>query len=96
MFYTDANYLDFSSSYNFKSEWTKPETAATNGTIVFAFGWDPAQTVTITNLSFKERTAATAIENAKVGVGAVKTVENGQLVIIKNGVKYNVAGQEVK
>lgn len=81
---------------NYQSEWIQPEAAATNATIVWDFGWDPAQTVTITNLSFKERTAATAIENAKVGVGAVKTVENGQLVIIKNGVKYNVAGQEVK
>ena len=55
LFYTDANYLDFSTSYNFESEWIQPEAVATNGTIVFAFGWDPAQTVTISKLSFKER-----------------------------------------
>lgn len=40
--------------------------------------------------------APTAIENTGEEVKAVKMIENGQLVIIKNGVKYNVAGQQVK
>ena len=39
---------------------------------------------------------ATAIENAAVSAKAVKTIENGQLIIIQNGVRYNVAGQEMK
>ena len=34
----------------------------------------------------------TAIHNAAVEAKAVKMMENGQLVIIKNGVKYNVLG----
>ncbi len=34
----------------------------------------------------------TAVENAEAEVKAVKVVENGQLVIIKNGVRYNAAG----
>lgn len=33
-----------------------------------------------------------AIDNVEAGVKAVKTFENGQLVIIKNGVKYNALG----
>ena len=39
---------------------------------------------------------ATAIDNTEVGEKAVKRIENGQLVIIKNGVKYNALGAEVK
>ena len=99
LFYTDANYLDFGTSYNFESEWLKladDAPLATNGTIVFAFGWDPAQTVTISNLSFKERAASTAVDNVAASTKAVKVVEDGQLIIIKNGVRYNVAGQEIK
>ena len=38
----------------------------------------------------------TAIDNTEVGVKAVKMIENGQLVIIKNGVKYNAQGTIVK
>ena len=45
---------------------------------------------------YYENGVATAIENAAVSAKAVKTIENGQLVIIKNGVRYNVAGQEMK
>lgn len=37
-----------------------------------------------------------AVENAEVAVKAVKHIENGQLIIIKNGVKYNAQGAIVK
>ena len=37
-----------------------------------------------------------AVDNAVVGTKAVKTFENGQLVIIKNGVKYNAQGAIMK
>lgn len=40
--------------------------------------------------------APTALENVKVGDKAQKFVENGQLVIIKNGVRYNVLGSEIR
>jgi hypothetical protein len=36
--------------------------------------------------------AAQGVENTNAAVKAVKTFENGQLVIIKNGVKYNALG----
>ena len=37
-----------------------------------------------------------AVENAEVAVKAVKHIENGVLVIEKNGVKYNAQGAIVK
>lgn len=43
---------------------------------------------------FKE--TETAIDNIESGVKAQKIIENGQLIIIKNGVRYNVAGQIVR
>lgn len=39
--------------------------------------------------------AAQAIENTAAAVKAEKTFENGQLVIIKNGVKYNALGAQL-
>ena len=42
------------------------------------------------------KSGTTAVENAEAAVKAVKVVENGQLVIIKNGVKYNAQGAIVK
>lgn len=44
---------------------------------------------------FGEKTT-TGVENAAVENGVVKTIENGQLVIIREGVRYNAAGQIVK
>ena len=38
---------------------------------------------------------STAIDNTVMGEKAVKTFENGQLVIIKNGVKYNALGAQL-
>jgi len=39
---------------------------------------------------------ATAIDNTNADAQAVKVIENGQLVIIKNGVKYNALGAELR
>lgn len=38
----------------------------------------------------------TAIINTEANVKAVKVIENGQLIIVKNGVKYNALGTEVR
>lgn len=97
LFYTDANYLNFSSAYNYESEWIQPEAAATNGKIVLDFGWDPAQTVTITNLSFLEKeNSSTALDNIGAETNVQKVVENGQVLIIRDGVRYNTLGAQVK
>lgn len=38
---------------------------------------------------------ATALDNTVAGEKAIKTFENGQLVIIKNGIKYNAMGAQL-
>lgn len=45
---------------------------------------------------FTTKADPTAIDNANANANAVKRIENGQLIIIKNGIRYNVAGQMVK
>jgi hypothetical protein len=53
----------------------------------------PAEDVTVT-ADFGDVT--TAINNTEATVKAVKRIENGQMIIIKNGVKYDALGQIVK
>ena len=38
----------------------------------------------------------TALDNLNTTVAPVKMIENGQLIIINNGVKYNALGQVIK
>ncbi|MBR2166808.1 MAG: hypothetical protein IJ920_00495 [Paludibacteraceae bacterium] len=46
---------------------------------------------------FNDEHQATGIENAQNSdIRSQKVVENGQLIIIRNGVKYNAAGQTIK
>lgn len=44
---------------------------------------------------FVKSGTVTAISNAAAELKAVKTIENGQLVIIKNGIRYNAAGAKL-
>lgn len=37
-----------------------------------------------------------AVDNIKADAKTIKTIENGQVVIIKNGVKYNALGTEIR
>ena len=56
----------------------------------YTFTWTyETNTLTITFPAKEE-----GISNTVVDVKVVKTIENGQLVIIKNGVKYNVQGAQ--
>ena len=43
-----------------------------------------------------EHATTTAIDNATVAGKAVKRIENGTVVIYRNGVKYNINGQRVR
>ncbi|MBO6306728.1 MAG: hypothetical protein J6M55_04400 [Paludibacteraceae bacterium] len=45
---------------------------------------------------FNNEQQATGIDNAADGIMSEKRIENGQLVIIKNGVRYNAQGQVIK
>ncbi|MBR0195578.1 MAG: DUF5123 domain-containing protein [Paludibacteraceae bacterium] len=57
----------------------------------YTFTWTYAtNTLTITFPT------ATAIENTNAAVKTVKMIENGQMIIIKNGVKYNAQGAIVR
>ena len=38
----------------------------------------------------------TDVETIEVKANVTKSIENGQLVILRNGVKYNVQGQIIK
>lgn len=46
----------------------------------------------ITNLWVELKDSPTGIDNANADVKVTKQIENGQLVIIKNGVRYNILG----
>ena len=48
------------------------------------------------NLKMTEAGTESAVDNITTTVVPVKVIENGQLIIIKNGVKYNVAGAVVR
>lgn len=50
----------------------------------------------IDNVYFYKDSAETAIDQIVEPQKAVKTIENGQLVIIRDGMKYNVMGAQVK
>jgi hypothetical protein len=43
-----------------------------------------------------EEDTETAISNTAAEIKAIKRIENGQLVIIKNGVRYDVTGAILK
>ncbi len=45
---------------------------------------------------FNQEQVVTGIDNANADIKAEKRIENGQLFIIRNGVKYNVNGQIVR
>jgi len=45
---------------------------------------------------YEDGTDASAIQNIEATAKTVKVIENGQLLIIKDGVRYNAAGVQVK
>ena len=60
----------------------------------YPFYFEPTkQTVSVT---IQEQGGETGVDNAEATVKAVKTLENGMLIIEKNGVRYNAQGVVVK
>lgn len=67
-----------------------------DGILVFDFGYAPENTVvTLSNISIVEKDPE-GIINTNAAVKTVKMIENGQVVIIKNGVRYNVLGTVIR
>jgi hypothetical protein len=62
--------------------------------LAFRYAATEASYVYVDNITLKvaPEEVVTAIEQTEAGVKAVKRIENGQLVIIKNGVRFNVLG----
>lgn len=54
-------------------------------------GLNNTNDIAVTNVYFWKSTTPTAIDNLET-VKVLKTIENGQIVIIKNGVRYNAQG----
>ena len=50
----------------------------------------------VQNLLFVQDGDTTAIENTEVGAKAIKTIENGQLIILRDGKRYTITGVRVK
>ena len=50
----------------------------------------------VQNLLFVQNGDTTAIENTEIGPKAIKMIENGQLIIIRDGKRYTVTGVRVK
>ena len=48
------------------------------------------------NVTITTKATATALDNLNTTVAPVKMIENGQLIVIKNGVKYNAQGAILK
>ena len=86
--------------------WSKGEIAL-EGTLTFATAgnytlklrntqeWSSGKVAGIT-LTYEADAPTTAIENTNAAVKTVKKIENGQMIIIKNGVKYNALGTMMK
>ena len=50
----------------------------------------------VQNVLFVQDGDTTAIENTEVGAKAIKTIENGQLIILRDGKRYTITGVRVK
>ena len=67
-----------------------------NELIVQFYKGDDKDAFNVTEIVLVMKEETTAISNTAVESKAVKFFENGQLVIIKNGVKYNALGAEIR
>ena len=71
----------------------------TNWTNVYQVKIDNAANLTIwvgNAYFYTTQAVLTAVDNTEVSAKAIKVLENGQLIIIKNGVRYNVQGAKIK
>jgi len=61
-----------------------------------ATGWILCYNNTMYHLDFQIPASSEGIENVLTGEKAAKFIQNGQLIIRKNGVHYNAAGQKLR
>ena len=94
---TTANYTSAMAN----STWTNASTSTSGQTVTITpTDGEKAVSATIGGttggtsfvINYSGEASATAINNAAVETPAVKTIENGQLIIIRDGAKYNAMG----
>ena len=59
-------------------------------------GLNGVSMVIIDNVYAWKKGTSTAVDNAEISAKLTKTIENGQIVIIRDGVKYNVVGSVIE
>ena len=57
---------------------------------------DPTNAMLLPQIFYRKAGSATAIENTKAAAKAVKVMENGQIVIIRDNEKYTIFGQKIQ
>lgn len=57
---------------------------------------EEVQIIEIVNGTYVESSVPTAVENMETEGQALKVIENGQVLILRDGIRYNVLGSEVK
>jgi len=90
-FYRDNLSADLTTYYTGDGAFAMYFQADQNGDYTFTWTYD-TNVITMT-FPYKE---ATALDNTEAGETAVKVMQNGQLLIIKNGKTYNAQGAVVK
>lgn len=59
------------------------------------FFWVAGSKIMLSGINYV-KTGETPVENVAAAVKATKVIENGQVIILKNNVRYNVLGAEMK
>lgn len=72
-----------------------PETATYSDRLLVQGNPESGAAFNITDIVLVPKDTTTGISNTAVNAKAVKSYQNGQLVIIKNGVKYNALGAKL-
>ena len=70
--------------------------AAENGNKIGTAGDEYTPTANITLFAHWSETEPTSLDNTTDEINAIKRIENGQLIIEKNGVRYNAQGQLIR
>lgn len=93
MVYENQSLAFSTTPYDFDSGWISPSKADVDGMIVFAFGWDPAQEIVLSNISFLEKDGTTNVNEASASSPSVyKVIENGEILIVTPQGKYTLLG----
>ncbi len=81
---------DYTNPTIIAKEFETPKTSFT-----FTFGGKQVCFLAIVHYTDEEPVDPQGVENTEIAPKAIKIIENGQIVIIKNGIRYNVIGERL-